>query len=133
MFGVETDQVCIDPIKIGDTLTYKQAYNFAKMEESTIAQMEVLSINPRDKTLINKIKCSPGQTAMTRSPKHNSTQNKNQASGQPNLPEAKNVMDMEETTNKETNVLLEQHSAGTVSMHKKKQLQLHEVRDQEEY
>ena len=89
MFGVETDQVCWDAIKIGDTLTYKQVYNFTKMKESTIAQMEVLSINPRDKTLINKIKCSPGQTAMTRSPKHNTTQNKNQASGQPNLPETR--------------------------------------------
>ena len=28
-------------------------------------------------------------------------------------------MDMEETTNKETNVMLDQLSAGTVSMHKK--------------
>ena len=59
------------------------------MEESTIAQMEVLSINPRDKTLINRIIYSPGQTAITRSPKHNPTQNKNQASGQPNLPETR--------------------------------------------
>ena len=42
-------------------------------------------------------------------------------------------MDMEETTNKETNILLDQHSAGTVSMRKKKQHQLHEVQDQEEY
>ena len=33
--------------------------------------------------------------------------------------EAKNVMDMEETTNKETNVLLDQHSEGTLSVHKK--------------
>ena len=40
---------------------------------------------------------------------------------------------MEETTNKETNVLLDQYCAGTVSMHKKKQQQLHEVRDLEEY
>ena len=86
MFSVETDKVCWDAIKIGDTLTYKQVYNFSKMEESTIAQMEVLSINHRDKTLISKIKCSPEQTAMTRSPKHNPTQNKNQASRQPNLP-----------------------------------------------
>ena len=89
MFGVETDQFCWDNMKIGDTLTYKQVYNFSKMEESTIAQMEVLSINPRGKTLINKIKCSLGQTAMTRSPKHNPTQNKNQASAQPNLPETR--------------------------------------------
>ena len=42
-------------------------------------------------------------------------------------------MDMEETTNKETNVMLDQPSAGTVSMHKKKQQQLCEVWDQEEY
>ncbi len=40
---------------------------------------------------------------------------------------------MEETNNKETTVMLDQHSAGSVSMHKKKQQQLHEVRDQEEY
>ena len=46
MFSVETDQVCRDAIKIGDTLTYKQVYNFAKME-STIAQREVLSIKPQ--------------------------------------------------------------------------------------
>ena len=107
MFSVETDQVCRGAIKIGDTLTYKQVYNFAKMEESTIAQMEVLSINHRDKTLINKIKCSPGQTAMTRSSNHNPTKTRiRPVDSQIYLEqEAKNVMDMEETTNKETNVL----------------------------
>ena len=104
-----------DTINIGDTLTYKQVYNLARTEERTIAQMEVLSIIPRDETLTNKIKCRPGQTAMTRTLKYNPTQNKNnRVSRQPNLSEARNVIDVEETTITETNVLLGEHSADIV-------------------
>ena len=85
------------------------------MEERTIELMEVLSINPRDETLTNKIKCRPGLTAMTRTPKHNPTQIKNnRVSGQPNLSEARNVVDVEETTITETNVLVGEHSADIV-------------------
>ena len=84
------DKVQRDTIKIGDTLTYKQLYNLAKMEETIIAQMKVLSIDLSDETLINEFKCRPGQIAMTRTPKHNPTQNKkNRVSGLVNLPETR--------------------------------------------
>ena len=82
VYSIVSDQVHRDTINIGDTLTYKQVYN--------PAEMDVLSINPRDETVTNKIKCRLGQTAMTTTPKHNTTQNKNnRASGQPNSSETR--------------------------------------------
>lgn len=89
VFGIEYDQVCRDAIKIGDTLTYEQIYNLAKIDESTRTQAEVLSINPRDKTRINKVKRRLGQIATTRTPKYDPNPDKNRSSKQPNLPEAK--------------------------------------------
>lgn len=90
VFGIEFDQVHRDAIKIGDTLTYKQIYNLAKIDESTRTQMEVLSVNPRDETIINEVKRRPRQIATTRTPKRNHNPDKNnRSSKQPNLSETK--------------------------------------------
>ena len=43
MFGLKSDQVRRDAIKLGNTLTLKQVYDLAKVEESTKAQMEVIT------------------------------------------------------------------------------------------
>ena len=39
VFGLKSDQVRRDAIKLGNTLTLKQVYDLAKVEESTKAQM----------------------------------------------------------------------------------------------
>ena len=43
MFGLKSVQVRRDAIKLGITLTLKQVYDLAKVEESTKAQMEVIT------------------------------------------------------------------------------------------
>ena len=43
VFGLKSDQVRRDAIKLGNTLTLKQVYDLAKVEESTKAQMEVIT------------------------------------------------------------------------------------------
>ena len=43
VFGLKSDQVRRDAIKLGNTLTLKQVYDLAKVEESTRAQMEVIT------------------------------------------------------------------------------------------
>ena len=43
VFGLKSDQVRRDAIKLGNTLTLKQVYDLAKVEESTKAEMEVIS------------------------------------------------------------------------------------------
>ena len=92
VFGVGSDQVRSDAIKIGDTLTYQQIYNLAKIDESTRAQMEVLSINPKDEATINEVKRGHGKIAMTRTPKYTTTLDKNNRhSRQPNPTETRGM------------------------------------------
>ena len=43
VFGLKSDQVRRDAIKLGNTLTLTQVYDLAKVEESTRAQMEVIT------------------------------------------------------------------------------------------
>ena len=43
VFGLKSDQVRRDAIKLGNTLTLKQVYDLAKVEESTRVQMEVIT------------------------------------------------------------------------------------------
>ena len=43
VFGLKSDQVKRDVIKLGNTLTFKQVYDLAKGEESTKAQMEIIT------------------------------------------------------------------------------------------
>ena len=43
VFGLKSDQVRRDAIKLGNTLTLKQVYDLAKVEESTKAQLEVIT------------------------------------------------------------------------------------------
>ena len=43
VFCLKSDQVWRDAIKLGNTLTLKQVYDLAKVEESTKAQMEVIT------------------------------------------------------------------------------------------
>ena len=43
MFGLKSNQVRRDAIKLGNTLTLKQVYNLAKVEESPKGQMEVIT------------------------------------------------------------------------------------------
>ena len=43
MFGLKTDKVHRDAIAVGNELTFVQVYNFAKTEESTRAQMDIIA------------------------------------------------------------------------------------------
>ena len=43
VFGLKSDQVRRDAIKLGNTFTFKQVYDQAKVEESTKAHMEVIT------------------------------------------------------------------------------------------
>ena len=43
VFGLKSDQVRRDAIMLGNTLTLKQVYDLAKVEESTKAEMEVIT------------------------------------------------------------------------------------------
>ena len=43
VFGVKSDKVRKDSIALGNTLTFKQVYDLAKIDESTKAQMEIIS------------------------------------------------------------------------------------------
>jgi len=43
VFGVTSDKVHKDALALGSSLTFKQVYDLAKVDESTKAQMEIIS------------------------------------------------------------------------------------------
>ena len=57
MFGLKSDPVRRDAIKLGNSLTFKQVYDLAKVEESTRNQMEVFTLQDPAQTSLasNKV------------------------------------------------------------------------------
>ena len=43
LFGITSDKVREDAIALGNSLTFKQVYDLAKVDESTKAQMKIIS------------------------------------------------------------------------------------------
>ena len=43
VFGVASDKVCKDAIAFSNSLTFKQVHDLAKVDESTKAQMKIIS------------------------------------------------------------------------------------------
>ncbi|XP_036066937.1 uncharacterized protein LOC118598384 [Oryzias melastigma] len=56
VFGLKSDQVRSDAIKHGNALTFKQVYDLAKVEESTRAQMEIISRGSKQPTDVHAVR-----------------------------------------------------------------------------
>ena len=56
VFGLKSDQVRRDAIKLGNTLTFKQVYDLAKVDESTKTQMEVITKGEGQSTEVHAVR-----------------------------------------------------------------------------
>ena len=59
------------PSKLGDNITFKQIYDTAKIEESTRTHMQAMSINYREESNINEVRCRLNQKKDTWTQKYN--------------------------------------------------------------
>ena len=58
VFGVTSDKVRKDTIALGNSLTFKQVYELAKVDESTKPQMQIIS-KGEDKNDLHKFNANP--------------------------------------------------------------------------
>ena len=56
VFGLKSDQVRRDAIKLGNALTFKQVYDLAKVDESTRSQMEIITKDNNHEETIHAVR-----------------------------------------------------------------------------